>query len=158
VGGTYKFDQAIQKKWLPSNFRLQIDGLDCRRVNKIEAITVKFVSAGNPVGVERAGAGVPPRLQASNLLVTIAETDAPAFYKWHEDFVIKAAGNKERGGTLAYLTPDLKEAIFTLTFLGLGILKLTPEKVEAGSENIRRVKAEMYCRDVAFVHSPSSWA
>ena len=35
--------------------------------------------------------------------------------------------------------------LFTLTFKHLGIFKLTPEKVEAGSENIRRVKAEMYC-------------
>src|SRR5262249_6523263 len=33
--------QKVQKKWLPSNFRVQIPGLDCTKVNKIEAITVK---------------------------------------------------------------------------------------------------------------------
>ena len=29
-------------------------------------------------------------------------------------------------------------------------LKVTPEKVEAGSENVRRVKAEMYCEQITF--------
>jgi phage tail-like protein len=160
MGRTYKNDQTIQKKWLPANFRLQIDGLDCSRVNKIEAITVKLAPAGNQVGVERAISGVPPQLQVSNLLVTLAETHAAAFYKWHQDMMIKIKdqSTNERRGTLAYLTANLQEAIFTLTFRGLGILKLTPEKVEAGSENIRRVKAEMYCRDIGFVHAPTAWA
>jgi len=33
--------QAVQKKWLPANFRLKIGNLDCTRVNKIEALTIK---------------------------------------------------------------------------------------------------------------------
>src|SRR5437588_2334025 len=32
---------VMEKKWLSSNFRLQIAGLDCTRVNKIEAFTIK---------------------------------------------------------------------------------------------------------------------
>ena len=40
--------------------------------------------------------------------------------------------------------------LLTLNFAGLGIFKLTPEKVEAGSENIRRIKAEMYCESIEF--------
>src|SRR4051812_48730780 len=50
VAGKYKNDQAVQKKWLPSNFRLKIDGLDCTRVNKIEAITVKQKVIEHQVG------------------------------------------------------------------------------------------------------------
>ena len=64
----------------------------------------------------------------------------------------------ERGGSLTYLTPDLKTELFTITFEHLGIFKLTPEKVEAGSENIRRVKAEMYCEDMSFQYKSSAWA
>src|SRR5215213_7861365 len=32
--------KASQKQWLPSNFRLEIDGLDCKRVSKIDSFTV----------------------------------------------------------------------------------------------------------------------
>jgi len=54
----------------------------------------------------------------------------------------------EKTATLEYLTPDLKETLLTLTFYNLGIFKLTPDKVESGSENIRRVKVEMYCEKI----------
>src|SRR6266568_81890 len=151
AGGVYSggLKAQVQKKWLPANFRLQIAGLEaaCTRVNKIEAIVVKQVAS--------AGA---PRWQVSNLVVTLPERDADLFSKWHEESVKGGAGaGKETGGTLVYLTPDLKEHIFTLTFRGLGISKVIPEKVEAGSENIRRVKAEMYCQDIAFAHGTAAW-
>jgi len=143
-----------QKKWLPSNFRLKIDGLDnaCLKVNKIEALTIKQKVVEDPVGEHRDYQKVPASIEYPNLVVTFGESHADDVYKWHEDFVINGNNgqDKERGGTLEFLTPDLKTVLFTLTFSGLGIFKLTPEKVEAGSENMRRVKAEMYCEQVAF--------
>ena len=147
---------ASQKKWLPANFRLQIAGCQtaCSRVNKIEAITIKTVSDAKAVGEVRDYQSLPSHLDVPNLTVTTLEATAAEFYQWHEDFVIKGINgdDKERGGTLDYLTPDFKEALFTLTFRHLGIFKLTPEKVEAGSESVRRVKAEMYCEDIGFAY------
>jgi phage tail-like protein len=159
-GGSLKNDQKIQKKWLPSNYKLVIDKTDCTRVNKIEAITVKQKVVENPTGELRDYEKEPAHLEIPNLVVTLAESHAKEFYDWHEDFVIKGnnGDDKERGGTLTYLTPDLKTELFTITFEHLGIFKLTPEKVEAGSENIRRVKAEMYCEDMKFEFKSSTWA
>jgi phage tail-like protein len=151
----------LQKRWLPANFRLQIAGCQtaCSRVNKIEAITVKTVSDTKTVGGLRDYQSVPSHLEVPNLIVTTSEATATEFYQWHEDFVIKGnnGDDRERGGTLDYTTPDFKEALFTLTFRHLGIFKLTPDKVEAGSENIRRVKAEMYCEDIGFSYG-AAWA
>src|SRR4029077_17363640 len=42
-------DTKGQKQWLPSNFKLEIDGLDCTRVNKIDAFTIKQSVVQNPV-------------------------------------------------------------------------------------------------------------
>lgn len=160
AAGVYK-GQAVQKKWLPSNFRLQIAGLEqaCTRVSKVEAITLRFANAQLPVGANRAIAGVPPRFQASNLVVTLPEQDAMSFYKWHEDFVIKGnnVGN-EREGLLAYLTPDLRESIFVLGLHGLSLFKLTPQKVQPGSENIRSVQAEFSCKGMTFLPAAAAWA
>lgn len=143
-----------QKKWLPANFRLKIDGLDkpCSRVNKIEALTIKQKVIENATGELRDYDKEPASIEFPNLVITCAESHADDLYKWHEDFVIKGnnSQDKEKGGTLEYLTPDLKTVLFTLTFSNLGIFKCTPEKVEAGSENIRRVKAEMYCEQIKF--------
>jgi hypothetical protein len=154
--------QVLQKRWIPANFRLQIAGCQtaCSRVNKIEAITVKTVIDTKAVGAVREYQTAPSHLDVPNLTVTTSEATAAEFYQWHEDFVIKGnnGDDKERGGTLDYITPDFREALFTLTFRHLGIFKLAPDKVEAGSENIRRVKAELYCEDIGFAYGAAALA
>lgn len=154
-GSTIKGEigKGQQKKWLPSNFKLVIDGLDdaCKHVNKIEALTIKQKVVENPVGELRDYQREPAHIEFPNLVITCSEAYADKLYAWHEDFVIKGNNDnsKEKTGSLQYLSSDLKP-LFTLDFLGLGIFKLTPEKVEAASENIARVKAEMYCEQIKF--------
>jgi len=161
VAGKFAIDAKVQKKWTPANFRLRIDGLEdsCTRVNKIEAITVKQKVVENAVGEMRDYEKEPAVLEVPNLVITFPESHSKAFYQWHEDFVIKGnnGDDKEKGGTLEFLTPNLQEVLFTITFSHLGIFKLTPEKVESGSESIRRLKAEMYCEDMKFDYK-SAWA
>ena len=136
----------VQKQWLPANFRLKIDGLDepCKRVNKIEALTVK-----QKVVEDQGGAG---EYEVPDLVITLPESVAKPFYDWHEDFVIKGNNSSEgeKNGKLEYLTPNLSEALFTLEFFNLGIFKLAPEKGEANSDQIKRVTAEMYCERMTF--------
>lgn len=143
-----------QKKWLPSNFRLKIDGIEtaCTRVNKIEALTIKQKVVEDPHGERRDYEKVPASIEYPNLVITCSESHADQLYAWHEDFVINGNNgqDKEKGGTLEYLSANLKDVLFTLTFSGLGIFKLTPDKVESASDNIRRLKAEMYCEQITF--------
>lgn len=151
-----------QKKWMPSNFRLSIDGLldGCSRVNKIEALTFKQKVVENPVGEQRSYEKEPASLEIPNLVITFPESHAQEFYAWHKSFIIDGnnGDNAEKNGSLVYLTPDLKETLFTINFSHLGIFKLTSEKVESGSENIRRVKAEMYCEEMSVDPGAGVWA
>ncbi len=150
-----------QKMWTPANFRLKIDGLEegCAKVNKIEALTLKQKVVENPVGEMRDYQKEPVGLlDVPNLVVTLPESHADKWYEYHESFVIKGENgqDKEKGATLTYLTPDLKTEVLTLTFKQLGIFKLTPDKLDAGSEQIRRVKAEFYCESLEFKFSGSA--
>jgi hypothetical protein len=124
--------------WLRSNFRLEIDGLDCKEVNKVDAITVKQTDVG--------------RIEFPNLRLTIAEGAAQSFFDWHEDFVIK--GNcdesKEKKGALVFLSPAGDE-LARVTLLNLGIFRLAPEKGMAGADQIRRVVVELYCERMQYV-------
>jgi phage tail-like protein len=150
----FQGDSAKQKMWLPSNFRLRIDGCEqaCMRVNKIDALTVKQKVVEDAVGERRDYERVAVAVEVPNLVVTLSEADADPFYKWHEDFVIKGlcGQDKEKGGTLEYLAPDTSTVLFTLNFRHLGIFKISTDKGEAGNEGIRRVKVEMYCEDIEF--------
>ena len=113
----------------------------------------------NAVGEMRDYEKEPASIEFPNLVITFPESHADEFYKWHEDFVIKGNNgqDKEKGGSLEYLTPNLTDTLFTLTFHNLGVFKLTPEKVEAGNEQIRRLKAEMYCEKIDFAYK-AAWA
>jgi len=157
-GGGSKFtvpaDAAKQKKWLPANFRLRIDGCEigCSKVNKIEALTVKQKVTENAIGEQRDYQQEATSVEIPNLVITLPESHADEFYRWHEDFVIKGNNGEdhEKGGTLEYLTPNLAEVLFTLHFFHLGVFKITADKNEASGEPIRRLKIEMYCEDIRF--------
>jgi hypothetical protein len=143
-----------QQKWLSSNFRVSIQGCEeaCKRVNRIDAFSIKQQILEYPAGELRDHEKEPGNLEIPNLVITMAESHADAFYDWHKSFVIDGRNgqDQEKTGQLDYLSQDLSSTLFTLNFQGIGIFKLTPEKVEAGSENIRRFKAEMYCESIEF--------
>jgi len=156
--GTLPAVAKQHKNFLVSNFRLDIGGLDCRRVNKIDAFTIKQKIVENPVGDGHDAEREPAYLEIPNLVITLPETAAGGFYDWHEDFVIKGNNSQkfERNGRLDWMTPDGMFSLGTLEFIHLGIFKLTPDKLESGSDRIRRVKAEMYCEEVVFTFNATS--
>jgi hypothetical protein len=142
----------VQKKWLPANFRLTIDGLDCTKVNKVDAFTVRRKLLESPVGDQRDFGREPGTVEVPNLVVTLPESQAQSFFDWHEEFVIKGnnGAEEEKDGKLEYLAPNLADVLFTIEFHNLGIFKLAPEKGEAGSDQIQHVTAEMYCEQMMF--------
>jgi tail tube protein gp19 len=142
----------VQKRWLPANFRLTIDGLDCTKVNKVDAFTVRRKLLESPVGDQRDFGREPGTVEVPNLVVTLPESQAQSFFDWHEEFVIKgnSGAEEEKDGKLEYLAPNLADVLFTIEFHNLGIFKLAPEKGEAGGDQIQRVTAEMYCEQMTF--------
>jgi phage tail-like protein len=152
--------QFAQKKWLPANFRLRIDGLDSAmsRVNKIEAITIKQKIIQDGIGEGRDYVNEPGGLEVPNLVFTTTEAYSQSLTSWRDDFVIRGNNgeDQEKTGTLEYLTPDLKNVLFSLTFHNLGIFRLTPDKLESGSPQVRRVKAELYMERVEFDYTSAA--
>jgi hypothetical protein len=148
-------DQKPGKKWLCSNFRLTIDGLDCSRVSKVECLTIRQNVAVDAVGGLRVTEVQPSALDIPNLVVTLAESTAQSFYDWHRTFVIegKNGSDQEKSGAIEFLTSDLTEVLFRLQFSNLGIFRLTVDRT-GGNDNVRRVRAEMYCEKITF--SPAS--
>jgi T4-like virus tail tube protein gp19 len=135
-----------QKKWVPANFALRIDGLDCTRVQAIDPLTVRLV-AGEDLSDLRGYGSQPTRLDVPNLAVTLADSDAVTFRAWLDDFVIKGnnGSETEKHGTLEYRSTT-QQVYFALKFQNLGIVKLTRLPLEA--DKVRRVRAEMYCEQI----------
>jgi hypothetical protein len=135
---------------LSSNFRLTIPGLDCSRVSKIEAFTVKQKVVQDEFGKTRVPLKEPGKLEFPNLSISLAESSAGTFYAWFQDMVLKGkvGDEHERPGTLELLDPSMKTTLLTINFHHLGIFGFAPEVTDAARESIRRVKVEMYCEQI----------
>lgn len=146
--------KSQQKSWLASNFRLEIDGLDCSKVSRIESITVKQSVIRDVIGERRDYQLEPTSVEFPNLLITLAEISAESWLKWHEDFVIKGnnGSDQEKSGALTLLAPNRQSALARINLAGLGIFKITRDKVEASSDQIKRVAAGLYVEKMEYLY------
>ena len=141
--------KTAQKVWLPANFVLKIPGLDCSKVNKIEALTIKQKVVQDQVGQVREHLKEPAKLEFPNLVITLAESSAGSFYAWFQEMVLKGntGENNEKPGTLDLMDPTMRNTLMTVYFHHLGIFGFTPEKA-SNADKIRTVKVEMYCEQI----------
>jgi len=133
-----------------SDFRLQIDGLDCTRVNRIESFTVirKVVTASDGSG---GGAiTLPTRVEFPNITLSLPEAFAEDWFEWAKDFIVDGNNTnaQEKSGTLSFLEPTLTTARARIKFFNLGICRLTPEKNDGTA--VPRVRAELYCERMEY--------
>ncbi|MEE9133459.1 MAG: phage tail protein, partial [Gemmatimonadota bacterium] len=76
------------KKWLCSNFRLELGDLPCSRVAKIDSFTLKLGVIKDEVGQFREATKHPAKVEVPNLKVTISQADIKPWQEWHKSFVI----------------------------------------------------------------------
>jgi len=140
------------KRWMSANFRLQIDGLDCRNVNHIDPFPITLTFGSANVGELRDFEKEPLQLHVPNLKVTLSEAFAQSWYGWHEDFVIKGnnGADKLKHGTLTFLTQDQTKELAHINFFNLGIFRLAQNFSD--EEAIRTVTTEMFCERVELVY------
>lgn len=156
VGGSLgAFTSKQQKSWLPSNFRLEIDGLDCTRVNKIDAFTVKQTVATGDIGDARDYLREPGKLEFPNLKITLSQASSQSWLDWFEDFVISGnnGNDKEKNGSLVFLSHDLKTEFARITFSNIGIFKFE-EHDQSNSDTVPRVSAHLYVEQMQLTVNP----
>lgn len=146
TGTVGKVTADKQKAFLPSNFKVEIDGLDCSKVNKVDALTVRQTVSTDVIGDARDYLKEPAKLEFPNLKITLAESTVTTWDTWFDDFVVKGNNGaaNEKNGALVLLTPDLKTELARITMHNLGIFALRRRQV-ANDESIKRVTAELYC-------------
>ena len=137
--------------WVASSFRLQIPGLDCGRVSRIDSFTVtrSLTVARSAAGGTLVSAG---KVEFPNVRITLSASSAAGWTAWHNDFVVQGHNDDahEKSGTLTFLTPDFKTELAHLELHHLGIIRLTPDTSAGGqvSQQIARVTAELYCEQM----------
>lgn len=146
-------DAMTQKKWLPANFRISIDGLGdaCKRVNKIDAFTWKQgMAPGDGGGAGKNNADYDPQKQdgeIGGIVISLPETEGKGFDAWNESslttrkaggtqnessLTTRKAGEKPINGILEYLSGD-GSVLYTFDLEDISVSKVTKQ---GGTEQI----------------------
>jgi hypothetical protein len=140
------------KKWLCSNFKIEIGGLPCSRVAKCESFTWSQAVIKDEVGAFRWATKHPAKVEVPNLKLSISMADIEPWRDWHEAFVIKGicSDADELDGSITFLGPDLKEELATIELGHIGIISLEQGKQQANEEAVARFDVELYVEEMKF--------
>jgi hypothetical protein len=145
-------------KWLVSNFRFEMAGLDPQDLNyvtSIESFTVGQKLPEHPIGETRDYAVAPSEVEFPNLKVTFNAGSAQSWYNWLDDFVVKGNNGqeKERDGAIVFQNPSTKGDYGRVNLFNCGIVRISSEKQDPRSDAVRRLQAELYCERMQLVTS-----
>ncbi len=146
---------GAQKLWVASNFRLEIDGLDCTRVSKIDALTIKQGVIADSVGDVRDMQVKPSAPVFPNVRITLSQLSLQSWMAWFESFVVQGNNSdaQEKNGRLQLLSPDLGTTLAEIKFFNMGIFKLEQQE-SADANAIARWAAELYAERMEFIYMP----
>ncbi len=149
AGETHGDFGSYTKKWMCSNFKVEIDGLPADYVSKVSAITVTQAMPADTIGRTRRTV-VPSTAQVSNIKLTVDALDFDAWYAWYNKFVIqgKCTDADEKTGSIEFLDPALA-AIARVDLRHVGIVSIQPvEGISA--EEPARFEVDLYVEQVGF--------
>ena len=145
-------ENANTKKWLCSNFRFEVSGLEdaCKRISKVDSLTWEQKVVKDEVGAFREPTKHAAALTVPNIKLTISAADIGPWAEWHKSFVIdgKCTDGDEKLASLTLLGPDMQEELMTISFKHVGIMSLEQDALEANSEKVASFTVEMYCEEM----------
>lgn len=136
--GVLSPESGRRNKALSSNFKLEIDGLECTFVTAIDSFTVK----ADPVSGS---------IDFPNLRVTIPTARAAGWKEWHQDAVVNGKQVRKSGRVTLYAL-DLATEICHVELTDLGICALRRSPLPVRGDEISRLTADLYCDEMKFVY------
>lgn len=146
-----------QKKLLRSNYRIDIPGLETKRVTSVTGLTLTRPLSADAVGLTREIAKAPMRWNTSNVVLTVSGADEKSWQAWADDFLLKGNNGQEKEKTIEIhlLAPDLKSEVLLLRGSGVGLVSLRPA-TGATNDPMQRLEAELYVEKWEIVKGPGA--
>jgi phage tail-like protein len=140
-----------QKQWTANNFRFKLDSFEaqCKRVSKIDSFTVKQNIIEYHAGGFRAPIKCSSQVEFPNITFYVPEVDSMKFI---EHFAKRGVAGEVPGRLTGSITTFDSEGVdlFEVSFDGADICNVQPDKLDAGSEDIKHVKVDLYTEKMAF--------
>ncbi len=136
-----------QKMWMPSGFRLKIDGIEgMEYTNKIDSFTIKQGVKTLYTGAERFPQIEPTKIEFPAITGTIALGYADGLLAWYQKAVVdgEADPKSQKSGSIEFLSPDRADVLFRINLYEVGIHHAQIPQSTANADQIKRVKFELF--------------
>jgi hypothetical protein len=141
-----------EKMFRAAGFELEIDGLDCSKVARIESFTVRQTIAREGLGFSQHRVTLEPgELHFPDLSLTLAEVSADSWLKWFDDFVVKGncEDQHEKKGVLTLLN-DNRQPLAHIRLSQVGIHRLGAIDAASAKDRHKLATAGLYCESMEF--------
>ena len=147
-------DLKGQQLWTACNFLFTIDGLDdvVRRCTKVDGFSIKQKPIDYAEGTHIGGLKVPGRIEWPNISFYVPEVDAKPLIDKYMLYATHDENHPADGGFTGAIEyqDSAHSTMFTINIFGMHIKAVTPDKGDAGSEEIKLVKLEMAVERMSF--------
>jgi hypothetical protein len=143
------------KKWMASNFRIELGDLPCDHVVKIDSFTVKQKIKKDKSGVARRSKKYPSIIEVPNLKLSISMADIQPWEQWYHSFIVGGKREDVLNGAITFLGPDLKDELARFDLQNVGIISMKLAKQEANKEEVARFEVELYVEQMKFSYNIS---
>jgi len=134
-GSGSKVSATGPKPWTRNNFRLEIPGLDCSHVRKIDAMTVTSTR---------------DRIDFPHITLTLSE-GSDSWRAWFQSVVAGGDDDKlEKNGELVFLAPDMATELGRVHLFKLRMMMIQTLKVATASDPTNTVIVRLSCDHMAF--------
>jgi hypothetical protein len=136
-----------QKMWACSGFRLNLEHIKgLEYTNKIESFTIKQGVKKFYTGNDRFPQIEPTKIDFPNILGTISEQYAGGLLDWYNKTVIDGQNDPsaQTSGSIDFLAPTRDKVLFRINLYEVGLLHLGMVASTAKSDQIKRMKFELY--------------
>jgi hypothetical protein len=144
-----------QKLWTACNFTFTIDGMGeaCSRVTKVDSFTVKQNILEHSVGGFRLPVKLPSQIEYPNISFSVPAVDAAAFHKRFAEQGVRG-GPSSNGSDRLHGQLTARDnggaPLLAMEFFGGEIVSVTPDRMDASSEEISQVRVELFVESMKF--------
>jgi phage tail-like protein len=140
-----------QKQWTSNNFRFRLDGFEseCARVSKIDSFTVKQNILEYHAGGFRAPIKCSSQVEYPQLSFYVPEVDSQKFADHFKKRGVDGEVPGRLTGSITTFDSENKD-LFEISMDGVDICNVQPDKLDAGSEEIKLVKIDIYTETMTF--------
>lgn len=141
------------KTWFPSNFRLDIPGLDTVQVRTVSGLEIAFKNL-QTTGNGRNTTSENVSVKYGNLMISLSATLArtKSWEDWYNTFLVQGrrSDQEEKSGTLVLLSPDMKNELLRINLSNLGLFKFENNFVAGPTAPISNIEAGVYVEKIDF--------